>query len=194
MSELESKTLTITADWSTEFQAIKGTPKILTSVKEIKTESDFLVEISLMMTPGTRKKNSFAGEEFEGLQPSWKNQKYDCSLPCDPIDLKVLINEGIKKGVVTSTVSKTLASIQEMVNALAEAFHHERWFTLDDNCKAMIGVIQTMQSRIGSAGNLGERLTAPTLLVATAFTEDDHTKMAHDLSVLHRDSVKSLEA
>jgi hypothetical protein len=195
MLEWESKTLTIT-DWSNEFQAIDGTSEVFTSAEEIQTETEFLVESSLLRTPGKRKKDSFGGEEFEGPRPSWKNQKYDRSLPSDPIDLNILINEGVKKGVITATVAKIESFIQDMADAVAEAtsIHHERLFTLEDTCEVMIGMIQTMKARIGSSVDLGERFTAPTLWGATAFIADDLTKMAHDFSVLQSESVKPLQS
>ena len=64
MTEWQPKTLT-TDDWQIECQAIDGTYEPLSSAEEIQTESDFLVESSLMRTPGKRKKDSFSGEEFD---------------------------------------------------------------------------------------------------------------------------------
>ena len=164
MSEWQSKTLT-TDDWQIEFQAVDGTYEPLTSAEEIQTESEFLVESSLMRTPGKRKKDSFAGEEFEAYAlPAWKNRKYQRSLPDNPADLEALIDAGVKKGVLSTTVSKIESYIEQMGDALAEAtdIHHDRLVSLENNCEVMIGTIQTLKSRIGSAVDIGDKFTAPT--------------------------------
>jgi hypothetical protein len=186
MSEWESKTLTST-DWLTEFQAIDGTGEVLTSAEEIQTELDFLAESSLLRTPGKRKKDSFAGEEFEGPLPSWKNPRYERTLPEDPQALKALIDEGvIRKGVLSTTVSKIETYIVEMGHASEEAtsLHHDRLCTLEDNLEVMIGMMQTLKSRIGSSIDIGERFTAPTLWGSTACITDDLTTVSEDMVTL----------
>ena len=81
MNERQSKILSA-YDWSMEIQAIDGTSEPLTSAEEIQTETDFLVMSALMRTPAKRKKDSFAGEEFEAYPlPAWKNRKYVRSFP-----------------------------------------------------------------------------------------------------------------
>ena len=96
MSDWVSKRLLTSDDWSTEFQAIDGTLEPLTSAEEIQTESEFLVESSLMSTPAKRKKDSFVGEEYEGIPfPAWKTRKYERIFPQDPQALEALLVSGV---------------------------------------------------------------------------------------------------
>ena len=147
MSDWECKSLSF-SDWSTEFQAIDGTSEPLTSAEEIQNESEFLAETSLMRTPAKRKKASFTGEEFDAYAlPAWKNRKYERSLPEDPVDLEALIEAGVKKGVLSSTVAKIETYIEhQMGDALADAtdVHHDRLVNLENNCEIMITAIQTI--------------------------------------------------
>ena len=76
-------------------------------MEESQIEKEFILESSIMRTPAKRKKDSFGGVEYEFLRPSWKNQKYDrTTLPEDPEELESLLTDGVKKGVITTTVSK----------------------------------------------------------------------------------------
>ena len=141
----------------------------------------------MLRTPGKRKTDSFAGEEFEGLLPSWKNQKYERALPEDSLELELIIDEGVKKGVLTTAVSKIETFIQDMGQALTEvtAIHHDRLFTLEDNVEVIIRMFQTLKSRIGSSVNIGDRFIAPNLWGSTAFIADDLSKVTEDLAEMH---------
>ena len=120
MEDWTSKRLT-SDDWSNEFQAIDGIIEPLTSVEEIQTESEFLVESTLMRTPAKRKKDSFAGEEYEGNPyPAWKNRKYERSFPHDSQDLEALISSGVKKGIVTTAVANIETYIEDLSDALVD--------------------------------------------------------------------------
>ena len=105
MSDWEHRSLT-NSDWVLEFQAINGTYDTPTSVDESQIEKEIILESSLTRTPAKLKKHTFGGEEYEGLQPSWKSQKYVRTLPDDPGALESFINKGVKKGVTTTTVLK----------------------------------------------------------------------------------------
>jgi hypothetical protein len=108
MEEWESQNLS-TTEWSTEFQAVDGTSKFLTSSEEIQAETDFLVDSShlLLRTPGKRKMDSFAGEGCEEMMAPWKSPKYnDRTFPEDSRNLEFVINAGVVRGVSTATVSK----------------------------------------------------------------------------------------
>jgi hypothetical protein len=187
MTDWDSKYLSIT-DWSTEFQAIDGTVEALTSAEEIQTESDFLIESSLLRTPGKRKKDSFAGEEFEGDLPGWKNPRYERTFLQDLEELETLIEQGVKKGVLSTTVSKIETYMEGMGFALEEStsIHHDRLCTLEDNLEVMIGMMQTLKSRIGSSVDIGERFTAPTLWGSTAFIADDLAKVSEGYELASR--------
>ena len=191
MSEWESKKLT-TTDWLTEFQAIDGTSEVLASAEEIQTESDFLAESSLLRTPGRRKKDSSAGEEFEGPLPSWMNPRYERTLPEDPQALEALLDEGVLEGTLSTTVAKIETYIVDMGYALEEAtsLHHDRLCTLEDNLEVMIGMIQTLKSRVGSSVDIGERFTAPTLWGSTACIADELTKVSEDMVALKKEMLK----
>ena len=194
MTNWESQSLSI-VDWSTEFQAVDGTVEVLTSAEEIQTEAEFLVESSLMRTPGKRKKDSFSGEEFEGPLPGWKNPRYARSFPEDPIELETLIEEGVSKVMVTSTLSKIETYIEDMGLAVEEAtsIHHDRLTSLEDNLETMIGMMQTLKSRVGSSLDIGERFTAPTLWGSTAFISDELTKLSDDMVELHTMTIKPIQ-
>jgi hypothetical protein len=187
MAEWESKNFSI-IDWATEFQAIDGTNEVPTSAEEIQTESDFLLESSLMRTPGKRKKDSLSGEKFEGPLPGvWKSPRYTRTIPSNPMELEDLIEEGIKRGVLTSAVSRIETYIEGMGMAVDEAtaIHHDRLVLLEDNLEVMIGMVQTLKGRIGSTVHIGEQYTAPTLLWgATAFIADDLTRVCEEMSVM----------
>ena len=195
MNDWESKTLSST-DWSTEFQAIDGTSEPLTSAEEIQTEAEFLVESSLLRTPAKRKKESFAGEEYEGVPfPPWKNRKYERTLPENPEDLEAMIDEGIRRGVISTTVSKIESYIEEMGDVLVEvnSVNHDRLITLEGTLEVMIGMVQTMKSRIGSSVDIGQKFSAPTLWGSTAFIADDLTKVSEDLSALQSEVVAPMK-
>ena len=164
MADWESKRLT-SDDWSTEFQAIDGTIEPLTSAEEIQTETEFLAESSLMRTPAKRKKDPFAGEDYEGIPFSaWKSRKYKRLFPQDPQALEALIATGVKKGVVTTTVANIECYIEDMSNVLVEAnlINHNRLITLEGNLKVMIGMVQTIRSRMGNSVDIGAKFSAPT--------------------------------
>ena len=194
MSDWVAKTLSISA-WTTEFQAIDGTSEILTSAEEFQTETEFLAESTLLRTPAKRKKDSFCGEEYEGLKPSWTKPKYDRTFPEDTADLEALISEGVKKGVVTTTVSKIESYIVGMGEAVQDvtAIHHDRLVSLEDDLEVMIGVVQTLKSRLGTTVDLGEQFTAPTLWGAAAFIADDLTKVTQDLEDMYECAIKPME-
>ena len=195
MSEWESKKLVL-ADWITEFQAVDGTKEQLTSVEEIQDEADFLVESNLLRTPAKRKKDSFAGEEYEGYLPAWKNSKYERSLPADPKELAELMDEGIKKVLMTTTVSNSIETyIEDMGDALGQAttIHHERLISLEDNLEILLGMVQTMRAEIGNSVDIGDKFTAPTLWGSTAFIADDLTRVSEDLLTLQSEVVIPLK-
>ena len=156
MSVRESKKLGL-ADWITEFQAIDGTNEQLTSVEEIQDEADFLVESNLLRTPAKRKKDSFAGQEYEGYLPSWKNSKYERSLPADPQELADLMDDGIKKVLMTTTVSNIETYIEDMGDAFGQttSLHHDRLISLEDNLEILLGMVQTMRAGIGISVDIG---------------------------------------
>ena len=184
MSEWESKYLS-GEEWTTEFQAIDGTNQPLTSAEEIQTETDFLLESSLLRTPAKRKKDSFGGEEYEGFAfPDWKNRKYDRTFPEDPQELEDLIDEGVKKGVISTTVSKIESYIESLGDVLSEAnvINHNRLVNLENTIEVMIGIVQTMRSRIGSSVDIGERFTAPTLWGSTGFIADEMTRLTAEIA------------
>ena len=191
MVEWESKTFSA-YDWSMEFQAIDGSSEPLTSAEEIQNETDFLAESSLMRTPAKTKKDSFAGEEFEAYAlPAWKNRKYVRSFPERPEELEALIDAGVKKGVLSTTVSKIESYIEAMGDALADAtdIHHDRLVSLENSCEVLIGSIQTLKSRMGSAVDIGERFTAPTFWGSTAFIAYDLSKVTQDVDTIKEDVV-----
>jgi hypothetical protein len=195
MAEWEAKSFSI-IDWATEFQAIDGTNEIPTSAEEIQTESDFLLESSLMRTPGKRKKDSFAGEEFEGPLPGvWKSPRYTRIIPSDPTELEDLIEEGIKRGVLTTAVSKIETYIEGMGMAVEEstAIHHDRLVSLEDSLEVMIGMVQTLKGRIGSTVDIGEQYTAPTLWGATAFIADDLTRVCEEMSGMKEQYINPMQ-
>ena len=164
----------------------------MTSAEEIQTEADFLVEASLLRTPAKRKKESFAGEEYEGIPfPPWKNRKCERTLPEDPQDIEAMIDEGIRRGVISTTVSKIVSYIEEMGDVFVEmnAVNHDRSITLEGTLEVMIGMVQTMKSRIGTLVDIGQTLSAPTLWGSTAFIADDLTKVSENLSVLQAEVV-----
>ena len=186
MSEWESKYLS-GEEWTTEFQAIDGTNQPLTSAEEIQTETDFLLESSLLLcTPTKRKKNSFGGEEYyKGFAlPDWKNRKYQRTFPEDTQELEDLIDEGVKKGVISLTVSKIESYIESLGDVLSEAnvIHHDRLVNLENTIEVMIGIVQTMRSRIGSSVDIGERFTAPTLWGSTGFIADEITNLTEEIA------------
>ena len=203
MLEWELKSLSPT-DWSNEFQAVDGISEPLTSAEEIQTETDFLVESMLLRTPAKRKKDSFAGEEYEGAAlPPWKNRRYERSLPVNPEELEDLIEAGIRKGVISTAVSNIETYIQDMGEVLVEsnAVHHDRLVSLEDTLEVMIGMIQTMKSRVGPSVDIGEKFSAPILWGATAFIPDDLSKVGEDISILKselllpmKEAMVSLEA
>ena len=175
-----------------EFQAIDGTSEVLTSAEEFQTETEFLVESTLLRTPAKRKKDYLGGEEYEGLQPTWTKPKYDRTFPEDPSELEALsISEGAKKGVVTTTVSDIesyIVGMGEAVQDVAE-IHHDRLVSLEDDLEVMIGVVQTLKSRLGTTVDLGEWYTAP----RAAFMADDLTKVTQDLDDMKKFAVKPIE-
>ena len=202
LSEWESKSLSFD-DWLIEFQAVDGTSDPLTSVEEFHVETDFLSESTLARTPSKRRKDSFSGEEFEGMLPGWKHPKYERSLPEDEGILEVMISEGIRKGFLTSTVSKIESYIDGMGGALAEvtAIHHDRLVSVESDVEIMIGAVQTIKARTGTAVDLGDRFSAPTLWGSTAVITGDFTKITQDFDDIQRDvilpmanSVAELEA
>ena len=191
MTEWQSKTLSL-ADWSLEFQAMDGTSEIPTSTEEIHTETDFLIESSILRTPSKRRKDSFSGEDYEGYMPGpWKNPRYERSIPEDPLLLESLIDEGVKKGVLTTTVSKIESYIKELGEVVLEVngVYHDRLVTLEDSIEVMIGMIQTLKARFGSPADLGERFTAPTLWGSTAFMAEDLTKVTQEFGALQEDVI-----
>ena len=191
MSEWQSKTLSL-ADWSLEFQAMDGTSEIPTSTEEIHTETDFLIESSILRTPSKRRKDSFSGEDYEGYMPGpWKNPRYERTIPEDPVELQSLIDEGVKKGVLTTTVSKIESYIKELGEVVLEVngVYHDRMVTLEDSIEVMIGIIQSLKARFGSPADLGERFTAPTLWGSTAFMAEDLTKVTQEVEVIQDDVI-----
>ena len=195
MSEWQSKSLSL-ADWSLEFQAMDGTSEIPTSTEEIHTETDFLIESSILRTPSKRRKDSFSGDEYEGYMPGpWKNPKYERTIPEDPLLLESFIDEGVKKGVLTTTVSKIESYIKELGEVVLEVngVYHDRLVTLEDSIEVMIGMIQTLKARFGSPADLGERFTAPTLWGSTAFMAEDLSKVTHEMEHLHEDTILPMQ-
>ena len=193
MSDWESKTLTFD-DWLIEFQAVDGTADPLTSVEEFHVETDFLSESTLARTPSKRRKDSFSGEEYQGMLPGWKHPKYDRSLPEDESSLEVMINEGIRKRFLTTTVSKIESYIDGMGGALSEvtAIHHDRLVSVEDDLEVMIGVVQTIKARTGTAVDLGDRFSAPTLWGSTAAIAGDLSKITKDFDDIQRDVILPL--
>jgi hypothetical protein len=97
------------------------------------------------------------------------------------------VNEGVRKGVLSNVVSKIETHIVGMSYALEDttSLHHDRLVTLEDNLEVMIGVIQTLKSRVrvGSSVDIGERFVAPTLWGSTGFIEEDLTRLSEELRV-----------
>ena len=139
-----------------------------------------------MRTPAKRKKESFAGEEYEGPLADWPNSKYQRILPEDPQELEELIEAGIRKGMLTTTTSNIETYIVGMGDAFEESttLHHERLVTLEDNLEVMIGIMQTLKARVGSSVDIGERYSAPTLWGSTAFIAEDLSKVSEGLNTL----------
>ena len=143
-----------------------------------------------MRTPAKRKKDSFFGEDYEGvLFPDWKTRKYKRVFPHDPQDLEALISSGVKKGVVTTTVANIESYIADMSDVLVESnsINHDRLVTLEGNLEVMIGMVQTLRSRMGSSVDIGERYTAPTLWGSTAFIAEDLSKFSEDFASIRSD-------
>lgn len=194
MAEWESKNLML-ADWITEFQAVDGTNEHLTSVEDIQIETEFLVESLLLRPPGKRKKDSFGGEEYEGTLPSWKNPKYERSFPSDPVDLARLVEVGVKKGIISTTVSNIETYIEGMGEALGEVatIHQDRLVTLEDNLETLLGMVQTIRAGLGNSVDIGDKFTAPTLWGSTAFIADDLTRITEEFAVLRSDVVMPMK-
>ena len=195
MSEWESKYLS-GEEWTSEFQAINGTNQPLTSAEEIQTETDFLLESSLLRTLAKRKKDSFGGEEYEGFAfPDWKNRKYQRTLPEEAQEFEDLIDEGVKKGIISTTVSKIESYIESLGDVLAEAsvLHHDRLVTLENTIEVMIGIVQTMRSRMGSSVDSGERFTATTLWGSTAFIADEITWLTEEISTFKGKAISPIK-
>ena len=150
----------------------------------------------LLCTPAKRKKDSFGGEEYEGVPlPHWKNRKYDRTLPSNPSELEVLIDAGIGKGIISTAVANIESYIEEMGDVLVESndLHHERLVTLEDSLEVMIGMMQTMKSRVGASVDLGEKFSAPTLWGATAFIVGDLMKVSDEFSALQNEFVAPMK-
>jgi hypothetical protein len=96
--------------------------------------------------------------------PAWKNRKYERTLPEDPEDLEVMIDVGIKRGVISTTVSKIESYIEEWGDAMldANAVNHDRLISLEGTLEVMIGMAQTIKSKIGGSADIGEKISAPT--------------------------------
>ena len=186
MSDWPNRSLTI-SDWVLEFQAIDGTHDTPMSVEESQIEKEFILESSIMRTPAKRKKDSL-GDDYEGLRPTWKNQKYQRTLPEDPEELESFISEGVKKGVITSAVSRIETYIDGMSGVVTDlsTVHHERLVNLEDDLEAMIATVQTIKARVGVSLDLGERYTAPTLWGSAAFMAEDLAKALSDFDELQQ--------
>ena len=70
------------------------------------------------------------------------------------------------------------------------SIHHDHLLFLEENLEVMIGVVQTLKGRVGSALNIGEKYVAPTLWGATAFIAEEVSNMVEPV----RASVETLVA
>ena len=73
-----------------------------------------------------------------------------------------MIDVGIKRGVISTTVSKIESYIEEMGDVIVEAnaVNHDRLISLEGTLEIMIGMVQTMKSRIGGSADIGEKFSA----------------------------------
>ena len=189
--EWESKILEL-KDWSTEFQAINGMSEPPLTSDEIHTEeAAFLAESNLLRTLAKRKKDSFGGKEYEGPRPVWKNARYERTMPEDEEELEELITEGVRKGMITTAVSKIETYISDFGNVFQEAttLYHDRLVELEDNLEIVLGMVQTLKSGVGVTANIGEKFSAPTLWGVTGFMADDIAKLGEDFLDLKEEIV-----
>ena len=103
-----------------EFQAVGGTNEPISSVKDIELESSFLIKAELFRSPSKTKRDPLSGDDAEDpCKVDWKGSKYTRTLPTDESDLE-RITQGVKKGLITKSVSKIETYISEMGEVLDE--------------------------------------------------------------------------
>ena len=97
----------------------------------------------------------------------------------------------MKKGVVTTTVANFESYIEDMGDVLVEAnsTKHYCLIALEGNLEVMIGMVQTIRSRMGNSVDIGEKFSAPTLWGSTAFIANDLTMVSEDFSSMQTDVV-----
>ena len=67
--------------------------------------------------------------------------------------------------------------------------HHGRLVTLEDNLETLLGMVQAMKAKVGSAVDIGDRFTAPTLWGSTAFIAEDLSRVTEVLYTLQAEVV-----
>ena len=189
MNDWTSKNRTL-EEWTTEFEAIGGTNEILSTAVDVEIESSFLNKAELFRSPAKRKRDPlFEGDDEETFKLNWKGSKYLRTLPTESTELEQLISEGVKKGMITRSVSKIETYISDMGDVLGEvsASANERLESLENNLEVMLGMVQTMKARLGTGVELDEKFSAPTLWGTTSFIADDLVRVSEEVSTLTRD-------
>jgi hypothetical protein len=168
------------SDWTLKFQAVDNTNDAFATEDTIREETLFLSKAELLKTPAKRKRDP----DDEVILEVWQGPKLERTLPSPGEDLEAFIDIGIsKESIVRSvaTVESNLDSVSKGVTGLAVETHN-RLLSAQTDLDTIMGILQSLKSRVGDAVDVDDCFVAPTLWGTTSFIADEVValRMSHD--------------
>ena len=159
-------------DWTLQFRAVDNTCNDTFATEEdIKEETLFLSKAELLKTPAKRKRDP----DDDVILGVWQGPKLERTLPSPAEDLEAFIDIGVSKDNLIKAVAGVESNVHKMNEGVTElaSLTHNRFVNAETNVDVMMGIIQSLKSRVGEEIEVDDRCMAPTLWGTTSFISDE---------------------
>lgn len=172
-AEWEDKTLGL-ADWRREFQAVEATDDKFASSEDVQKEAQFLGTAATFRTPGKRKRDLDEKGPTKNLGRV-KFEKYVRDLPEEPEELEKIVQYGMKKGTITTIVSRLETHMGQMDDGLEEVANLSvtRFCDNEETLELLSGLVVNVRSGIGTPIELAPKFMSPTMWGTMSFMADE---------------------
>ena len=170
-----SKSLPL-SEWTLQFQAVDNTNDALATEDNIKEETLFLSKAELLKTPAKRKRDL----DDEVILSMWQGPKLERTLPSPGEDLEAFIDIGVStKDSLIKAVAAVESNVQVMNEGVTEltSLTHNRFVSSEATVDTVMGVVQSLKSRVGDPVEVEERFVAPTLWGTISMVADEVVDM-----------------
>jgi hypothetical protein len=168
------------SEWTLKFQAVENTNDATATEDVIKEETLFLSRAELLKTPAKRKRDP----SEESRLSVWQGPKLERTFPSPGDDLDAFIDVGVTKQKLVKMVASVESNIESMNKGVVELalLTHNRFANSEASVDTLMGILQSLKSRVGEAVDIEDSFAAPTLWGTTSFIADEvvSLRLSHD--------------